>query len=184
MKIDIITIAIILFTCVGARPRTPQTTGFSLTDKQAITDNVLEKSLISHPNAPEQIIKSKKPQTARSYLTKSHVIRSHQLKSKQATVLLSSMQKLRRIKHNRNRRVRLNILAAQRNLQNRRYLQMKPGKRTRKQVPDLTLRLVNGNGNINNQRDKENKQKFYKRVLCERSGRHKFCREFYREQNK
>jgi len=166
MKIDIITAAIILFTCVGARPRTPQTTGFLLADKQAETDNVLEKTLI---DVPEQIIRAK--QTA----TRSHLKSSH-IKAKQ-TVLLSSMQKLRRIKHNRSRRVRLNILAAQRALQNRRYLQIKPGKRTRKQVPDLTLSLVHGGiDNINNQRDKENKQKLYKRFLCEHSKRHKFCR--------
>merc|ERR1711976_949918 len=65
-------------------------------------------------------------------------------KSKQA-VLLSGMEKLRRIKHNRNRRLRMDIIAARKALltrqqQGRNYMikpgMIKPGKRTRKQVRD------------------------------------------------
>jgi len=98
-------------------------------------------------------------------------------KAKQA-ILLSSMGKLRKIKHHRNRRIRMDILAAKRAAMNRQYIRNLDvkRKRTRKQLPDLTLSIVHGVDNMNNQKNKEKLQHFYKKILCQQSKRHKFCR--------
>lgn len=184
MKSNFILAAITLCSWVAALPRThPRTTGF-LPIEQTETGNALEKTLIGQSNVPKQhqVRSAQNIAPSRNHRQnprKNTARTSHRLfKSKQASLLLSSMQKLRRIKHHRNRRVRLNVLATahQRNLHNRsRYLQIKPGKRTRKQLPDLALSLVHGNDNMNDQRSKGYKQKFYKRVLCGESSSHKFC---------
>ena len=126
-------------------------------------------------------------------------------KSKTNPILLQNYQKLRKIKNQRNRRIKMpnHILAARRALLhrsyskpyilNRKYLQnsktqtnaqkrrltRKINQEKRKTSylrPDLTLTLVNGQDNLHNLRRKGTMQKLYKKMLCAQSKSHRFCR--------